>query len=128
MKKLKEIVEVLSQIVALKCSTQDGGPGSGQKGHVTAENTPGKETLAQRQAVVVARNKTHGALSGMAVGKGEKPASPKLKHNNTPETLHNEGKGAARSQTKQADSPYEKGSPEHKHWLAGYKSYGHGGK
>ena len=121
MKKLKEIVDVLSQIVALKCSAQDGGPGSGRKGHTTAENTPGKETLAQRQAVVVARNKTHGALSGMAVGKG-------LKHNNTPETLHNEGKGAARSQTKQADSPYEKGSPEHKHWLAGYKSYGHGGK
>ena len=37
MKKLKEIVEVLSQIVPLVCGGQDGGPGSGIKGHTTVE-------------------------------------------------------------------------------------------
>ena len=116
MKKLKEIVEVLSQIVALKCPAQDGGPGSGIKGHTTAA----QEFLARRQQVM--QNKIDSKKSN------NPESSPKLKHNNTPETLHNEGKGAARSQAKQTDSPYEKGSPEHKHWLAGYKSYGHGGK
>ena len=39
MKKLKEIVEILSQIVPLVIGGQDGGPGSGQKGHTTAENS-----------------------------------------------------------------------------------------
>ena len=99
MKKLKEIVEVLSQIVALKDTAKDGGPGSGQKGHTTAGE-----------------------------GSGYKTPTPKLKHNNTPETLYKEGMGAAHSRAKQADSPYEKGSPEHKQWLIGYKSYGSGGK
>ena len=40
MKKLKEIVEVLSQIVALKCPAQDGGPGSGRKGHTSGKPNP----------------------------------------------------------------------------------------
>ena len=116
MKKLKEIVEVLSQIVALKCSAQDGGPGSGQKGHTTAA----QEFLARRQQVM--QNKIDSKKSKNS------EASQKLKHNNTPETLYKEGMGAAHRRAKQADSPYEKGSPEHKHWLVGYKSYGYGGK
>jgi hypothetical protein len=49
MKKLKEIVEVLSQIVALKCSAQDGGPGSGQKGHTTARQEQNKIDGNKRQ-------------------------------------------------------------------------------
>ena len=40
MKKLKEIVDVLSQIVPLVCGGQDGGPGSGIKGHTTNHSGP----------------------------------------------------------------------------------------
>ena len=36
MKHLKEIIEVLSQIVPLVVGGQDGGPGSGIKGHTTS--------------------------------------------------------------------------------------------
>lgn len=39
MKKLKEIVGLLEQIVPLVCGAQDGGPGSGIKGHTTNEES-----------------------------------------------------------------------------------------
>ena len=38
MKRLKEMVGLLEQIVPLVVGGQDGGPGSGRKGHTTAEN------------------------------------------------------------------------------------------
>lgn len=57
MKRLKEIVDVLSQIVALKCPAQDGGPGSGIKGHTTnhSENASGANgsKISEGQDVVI---------------------------------------------------------------------------
>jgi len=46
MKNLKEIVGLLKQIVPLVVGAQDGGPGSGQKGHTTAEQNATRQVSA----------------------------------------------------------------------------------
>jgi len=74
MKKLKEIVEVLSQIVALKCPAQDGGPGSGQKGHTGSRATRN----ARRNAESLLPKNWHGKNEDKPVDKGA--WSPQSRH------------------------------------------------
>lgn len=80
MKKLKEIVEVLSQIVALK-TAQDGGPGSGIKGHTTVEENNSSNKFQKNKPMKLKDNLVGAAKRGIEIGAsnfmlGRKDANP----------------------------------------------------